>query len=81
VEPTQDDQQLAKTLSVGQAIGLGITIVVGSGLLVLPGIAAAAAAGFGRAAEEPDHTALLHYAVLVGVLSLMARLAVPATGP
>ena len=33
------DSELAKTLSVGQAIGLGITIVVGSGLLVLPGIA------------------------------------------
>jgi amino acid efflux transporter len=39
VEPTQDDQQLAKTLSVGQAVGLGITLVVGGGLLVLPGIA------------------------------------------
>jgi amino acid efflux transporter len=33
------NEELAKTLSVGQAIGLGITIVVGSGLLVLPGIA------------------------------------------
>jgi amino acid efflux transporter len=31
--------ELAKTLSVGQAIGLGITIVVGSGLLILPGLA------------------------------------------
>ncbi|MEH2440685.1 APC family permease [Nostoc sp.] len=30
---------LAKTLTVGQAIGLAITTVVGSGLLVLPGIA------------------------------------------
>lgn len=39
MEQSQDDQQLAKTLSVGQAIGLGITIVVGSGLLVLPGLA------------------------------------------
>ena len=39
VEPVPDDQHLAKTLSVGQAIGLGITIVVGSGLLVLPGLA------------------------------------------
>ena len=39
MEPVADDQHLAKTLSVGQAIGLGITIVVGSGLLVLPGLA------------------------------------------
>jgi len=56
-------------------------LVTSEGLLVLLGIAAAAAAGFGRAAEEPDHTALLQYAFLVGVLSLMTRLAVPATGP
>lgn len=51
------------------------------GLLVLVGLAAAAAAGFGRAAEEPDHTALAQYAFLVGGLSLMTRIAVPATGP
>ena len=56
-------------------------LVTSEGLLVLLGIAAVAAAGFGRAAEEPDDTALLQYAFLVGVLSLMTRLAVPATGP
>src|SRR5437773_348042 len=56
-------------------------LVTSEGLLVLLGIAAVAAAGFGRAAEEPDHTALLQYTFLVGVLSLMTRLAVPATGP
>jgi len=49
--------------------------------LVLLGIAAAATAGWGRAADEPDHTALAQYAVLVGVLALMTRIAVPATGP
>src|SRR2546422_9848787 len=55
--------------------------VTSEGLLVLLGIAAAATAGFGRGADEPDHTALLQYAFLVGVLSLMTRIAVPATGP
>jgi Zn-dependent protease len=55
--------------------------VTSEGLLVLLGIAAAAAAGFSRAADEPDHTALLQYAFLVAVLSLMTRIAVPATGP
>jgi predicted outer membrane protein len=55
--------------------------VTSEGLLVLLGVAAAAAAGFAHAADEPDHTALLHYAFLVGVLSLMTRIGVPATGP
>ena len=32
-------KRLSKTLSITQAIGLGITVVVGSGLLLLPGIA------------------------------------------
>ena len=31
--------KLKKTLSISQAVGLGITIVVGSGLLLLPGLA------------------------------------------
>ncbi|HEX6289365.1 MAG TPA: amino acid permease [Herpetosiphonaceae bacterium] len=31
--------ELAKTLTIGEAIGLAISIVVGSGLLVLPGLA------------------------------------------
>ena len=56
-------------------------LVAAEGLLVLLGIAAAATAGWGRAADEPDHTALAQYAVLVGVLALMTRIAVPATGP
>src|SRR6266700_3389851 len=55
--------------------------VTSAGLLVLLGLAAAATAAFSRAAEEPDHTALLQYAFLVAVLSLMTRIAVPATGP
>jgi Zn-dependent protease len=55
--------------------------VTSEGLLVLVGIVAAATAGFSRAAEEPDHTALWQYALLVGGLSLMTRIALPATGP
>src|SRR2546430_4148409 len=55
--------------------------VTSEGLLVLLALAAAATAAFGRAAEEPDRTALLQFAFLVGVLSLMTRIAVPATGP
>src|SRR2546426_10947030 len=55
--------------------------VTSEGLLVLLGLAAVAAAVLGRAAEEADHTALLQYALLVGVLSLMTWIAVPATGP
>jgi len=56
-------------------------LVTSEGLLVLLGVAAAAAAGFGRAADEPDHSALLQYGFLVGVLSLLTRIVVPATGP
>src|SRR6058998_1998544 len=55
--------------------------VTSEGLLVLLGIAAAATAGFAHAADEPDHTALAQYALLVAVLALMTRIAVPATGP
>jgi len=55
--------------------------VTSEGLLMLLGLAAAATAALSRAAEEPDHTALLQYAFLVAVLSLMTRIAVPATGP
>src|SRR2546426_12679062 len=55
--------------------------VTSEGLLVLLALAAAATAAFGRAAEEPDRTALLQYAFLVSVLSLMTRIAVPPTGP
>ena len=61
-------------------IGL-MWLVTSEGLLVLLGIAAAATAGFAHAADEPDHTALAQYAFLVGVLALMTRIALPATGP
>ncbi|MCK5905586.1 MAG: amino acid permease, partial [Gammaproteobacteria bacterium] len=33
------NNKLEKSLNVSQAVGLGITIVVGSGLLLLPGLA------------------------------------------
>ena len=56
-------------------------LVTSEGLLLLLGIAAAAAAGFSRAADEPDHTALLQYGFLVSTLSLLTRIAVPAAGP
>ncbi|SEM94491.1 APC family permease [Lihuaxuella thermophila] len=36
---SQKATELSKTLTVGQAVGLAICIVVGSGLLVLPGLA------------------------------------------
>lgn len=34
-----DEQSLARTLTAGQATALGVSIVVGSGLLILPGLA------------------------------------------
>ena len=63
------------------ALIAAVWLVTSEGLLVLLGIAAAATAGLAHAADEPDHTALLQYTFLVGVLSLMTRIAVPATGP
>jgi len=63
------------------AVIAAMWLVTSEGLLVLLGIAAAATAGFAHAADEPDHTALAQYAFLVAVLSLMTRIAVPATGP
>src|SRR6267378_1069001 len=66
---------------IAVAIIASMWLVTSEGLLVLLGIAAAAAAGFSRAADEPDHTALLQYAFLLGILSLITRIAVPGTGP
>lgn len=40
-----NSRQLKKTLTVTQAVGVGITIVVGSGLLLLPGLAYTQAGG------------------------------------
>src|SRR2546426_6436494 len=65
---------------IAVAVIAGMWVATSEGLLLLLGLAAAAAAA-GRAAGEPDHTALAQYAFLVGVLSLMTRIAVPATGP
>jgi hypothetical protein len=42
-----DDHQLEKSLALGPAIGLAITMVVGSGLLVLPGLTAGLYLSFG----------------------------------
>jgi Zn-dependent protease len=66
---------------IAVAVIAAMWLVTAEGLLVLLGIAAAATAAFARAADEPDHTALLQYAFLVSVLSLMTRIAVPAAGP
>ena len=66
---------------IGVAVIAAMWFVTSEGLLVLLGLAAAATAALGRAAEQADHPALLRYAFLVGVLSLMTRLAVPPTGP
>ena len=65
---------------IAVAVIAAMWVATSEGLLLLLGLAAAAAAA-GRAAGEPDHTALAQYAFLVGVLSLMTRIAVPATGP
>src|SRR5438034_7211671 len=61
-------------IAVG-VIGLA-WLLTSEGLLVLLLVAAAAAAWFGDAAPEPDGTALLQYAWLVAVLSLMTRISV-----
>src|SRR5881296_319834 len=55
-----------------------VWVVSKEGLLLLLALAAVASAGFGRTAEQPDHTALLQYAFLVAVLSLMTWIQVPA---
>ncbi|HMH81773.1 MAG TPA: site-2 protease family protein [Gemmatimonadales bacterium] len=52
-------------------------LVTGEGLLALLGVAAAASAGFGTPAEQPDRTALLQYSFLVAALSLLTRIAAP----
>jgi Zn-dependent protease len=52
-------------------------LVAAEGLLLLVGVAAAARAGFGPAADEPDHTALLQFCFLIAVLSLLTRIAAP----
>jgi len=56
-----------------------VWLLTGKGLLVLLGIAAAASAGFAEAADQPDPTILVQYGLLVIVLSLLSRSAVPTT--
>ncbi len=56
-------------------------LLTGEGLLVLLVVAGAAAAWFGDAAPEPDRTALLQYAWLVALLSLMTKITVPGATP
>ena len=55
--------------------------MTGEGLLLLLLVAGAAAAWFGDAAPEPDRTALLQYAWLVALLSLMTKITVPGATP
>jgi Zn-dependent protease len=57
------------------AIG-ALWLVTAEGLLALLFVAGALAAWFGEPAEQPDNTALLQYASLVVVLSLMTRISV-----
>jgi Zn-dependent protease len=52
-------------------------LVTAEGLLLLVGLAAAARAAFGPAADEPDQTALLQFCFLIAVLSLLGRIAAP----
>src|SRR5438046_10214148 len=56
-------------------------LLTGEGLLLLLGVAGAAAAWFGDAAPEPDQTALLHYTWLIALLSLMTKITVPGATP
>lgn len=52
-------------------------LVAAEGLLLLVGVAAAARASFGPAADEPDQATLLQFCFLVAVLSLLSRIAAP----
>lgn len=52
-------------------------LVAAEGLLLLVGVAAAARAAFGPAADEPDQATLLQFCFLVAVLSLLSRIAAP----
>ena len=56
-------------------------LLTGEGLLLLLGVAGAAAAWFGDAAPEPDQTALLQYTWLIALLSLMTKITVPGATP
>ncbi len=60
--------RLAKTLTVGQAIGLAITTIVGSGLLVLPGLA------YQQVGGAAMYAWLLNALLIVPLLAIFAYL-------
>ncbi len=60
--------KLAKTLTVTQAIALGVTIVVGSGLLILPGLA------YARVGRSAIYAWLACALIVLPILFIFARL-------
>jgi amino acid efflux transporter len=61
-------QQLEKSLTLGPAIGLAITMVVGSGLLVLPGLA------YARVGDAAVYTWLISAIAIAPILVIFAAL-------
>ena len=66
--PNKPRAELRKVLTVSQAVGLALTIVVGSGLLVLPGLAHQKAGG------AAVYAWLLDLALVVPLLAIFAQL-------
>ena len=66
--PNEPRAELRKVLTVSQAVGLALTIVVGSGLLVLPGLAHQKAGG------AAVYVWLLDLALVVPLLAIFAQL-------
>ena len=60
--------KLTKTLTVTQAIALGVTIVVGSGLLILPGLA------YERVGRSAIYAWLACALIVLPILFIFARL-------
>ncbi len=60
--------ELSKTLTIGQAVALGVTIVVGSGLLILPGLA------YQRVGRSAIYAWLICALIVLPILFIFARL-------